>query len=277
MKIRNLTIKGFRGFNEEIEIPFTSGLNLVYAPNGWGKSSLSEAIEWAIFGNTQRTIDAKSKIEFDGSYRNVHSEPSDTTCVGIDCKKDDQGITLIREMDSTEEDILNITPSSYSLPETWLVRPIIYQHALQRFIHTEPRKRWDEFANILGLGELEELRGILVNVKNNKEEAIPEEAKKFINRIRQIRATIDSFDQLKELKKPAKENAAILMVSSAIIGREIVKAEGGTKGNLINELSRLLKQRQRAVFDVSIFSLKALDQASSSSLLRLGAQSDLTY
>jgi len=262
MKIKNLRVKGFRGFNEEIAIPFTSGLNLIYAPNGWGKSSLSEAIEWAIFGNTQRTIDAKSKIEFEGSYRNVHFNPDANICVGMDCKKEDQEIHLIREMDSIEEDTLSITPPAYSLPDTWLVRPIIYQHALQRFIHTEPRKRWDEFANILGLSELEKLRDILVKVKNNKEEAIPEEAKQFINRLTQIREKISFFDQLKELKKPAQQNAGTLAIGAKTIGGKIVEAEGGNKDDFLNELIRILKDRQNAVFDVTIFSLKSLDEAS---------------
>ncbi len=39
MKIKSLKIRGFRGIDEKVEILFASGLNLIYAPNGWGKSS----------------------------------------------------------------------------------------------------------------------------------------------------------------------------------------------------------------------------------------------
>jgi DNA repair exonuclease SbcCD ATPase subunit len=262
MKIRSLKIRGFRGFNEEINITLTPGLNLVYAPNGWGKSSLSEAIEWAIFGNTQRTIDAKSKIEFEGSYRNVHFDLADTVCVGMSCEKKYQKIDLLREMDSTGETAVSVIPDSFRLPDTWLVRPIIYQHALQRFIHTEPKKRWDEFADILGLGELERLRDTLVKVKNSKENATPDEAKQFISKLSQIRTKIESFDQLKDLEKLSQSNAAALTLGAVKMGEHIVEAEVGNKDKLVSELTRILKKKQNAIFDVSIFSLKALDELS---------------
>lgn len=262
MKIKSLEIRGFRGFNEAVEIPIAAGLNLLYAPNGWGKSSIAEAIEWVGFGDTQRTIDAKSKIEFEGSYRNVHFSQGDTVYVRMDCQKDDEDIELLREMDSREETNLCVIPDSYRLPETWLVRPIIYQHALQRFIHTEPKKRWDEFANILGLSGLEKLRDTLVKVKNQKDNAIPNEARQFIQKLSQIRTTIASFDQLKYLKKLSETNAAELASGAAKLGEHIVEAEEGNKDDIINELTRILKKRQAAIFDVSIFSLKALDEAS---------------
>lgn len=261
MKITSLKVKGFRGFNEEREIPFAPGLNLVYAPNGWGKSSLAEAIEWAVFGDTQRTIDSKSKTEFEGSYRNVHFDPSDTACVVMVCEKEHQEVRFLGEMDFAEAVTFTVTPESYSLQDTRLVRPIVYQHGLQRFIHTEPKNRWDEFANILGLSELERLHEILIKVKNNKEDAIPEESKQFINQLSQIRNTINSYDQVKDLKKPSEQNADVLISGATKIGEKIVEIEGGSKDDLINKLAEILEDRQKALFDVSAFSLKALDES----------------
>jgi len=259
MKIQNLKIRGFRGFNEETDLTFTTGLSLFYAPNGWGKSSLAEAIEWAVFGDTQRTLDAKSKIEFKGSHRNVHFSGSETVCVGVDCLKDNDVIEILREMDSREEISLCITPDTCSLLETWLVRPIIYQHALQRFIHTEPKKRWDEFANILGLADLEKLRETLVKVKNQGQNAIPDEARQYITKLSKIRATIDGFDGLSDLKRPSETNAVSLALEAVKIGETIITAEGGDKSKVLDELSRILKKRKAEILDVSIFSLKDLD------------------
>lgn len=262
MKIQNLKIRGFRGFNEETDLSFTLGLNLVYAPNGWGKSSLAEAIEWAIFGDTQRTIDAKSKIEFKGSHRNVHFGVDENVCVGVDCQKDGETIEILREMDSREETNLCITPATCNLPETWLIRPIIYQHALQRFIHTEPKKRWDEFANILGLADLEKLRDTLVKVKNQKQNAIPNEARQYITKLYQIRSTINTFNGLSDLKTPSETNEASLSFEAVKIGEKIIASAGGDKTKLVDELSRILKKKQAEIFDVSIFSLKDLDAES---------------
>jgi len=262
VKIRNLKIRGIRGFNEEREVPLTSGLNLVYAPNGWGKSSLAEAIEWAIFGSTQRRLDAKSKTEFEGSHRNVHFESNEVAFVEMVCDYADQQVILHREIDSAEEETLTVAPQSYSFPETIQTKPIIYQHGLQRFIHTEPKNRWDEFAVILGLSGLENLRDILIKVKNNKEDAIPEETQQFINKLSQIRTKLDDFDILEPLRRPAKQDPATLIVGTAKLGEMLIAAEGGNKDDLKNELENLLKTRQSAVFDLSIFHLRALDETS---------------
>lgn len=49
MKIKNLTIQGFRGFNKEQTIEFHKNLTLIYAPNSYGKTSISEAFEWLLY------------------------------------------------------------------------------------------------------------------------------------------------------------------------------------------------------------------------------------
>lgn len=260
MKIKNLKIKGFRGVNNQIEVAFSPGLNLVYAPNGWGKSSIAEAIEWTIFANTQRNLDAKSKIEFEGSYRNIHLEPNDIACVEMKCQDSNQDICFLRLMYSNGDVSFTIIPESYLLTNC-RVRPIIYQHALQRFIHTEPKNRWDEFANILGLTDLENLRDILIKVKNNKDDSIPDELRQSFSKLLQFRSIINSFPQLKDLKKPVEQNAKVFWESVAKLGEKIVSSEGGNKADLANELKRILTKRQNAIFNISIFSLQALDQA----------------
>ena len=260
MKIKILNIRGLRGFNKEVEIPFVSGLNLVYAPNGWGKSSIAETIEWAIFGNTQRRLDAKSKLEFEGTYRNVHTEPSVTSFVKMTCEKENQEIVIQREMRVNEPSEFRISPKSESTFSIFPIRPIIYQHGLQRFIHSEPSKRWDEFANILGLTELENLRDILLKVKNSKENAIPEETKESIDKLSKIRHTIERLTQLQDLKKPVQKSAEIFIKSTTKLAEDLVIKEEGNKDDIINELKSILKKRKTAIFDLSIFSMKAIDQ-----------------
>jgi len=260
MKIKSLKIRGFRGIDEKVEILFASGLNLIYAPNGWGKSSIAEAIEWAIYGNTQRKLDAKSKIEFEGTYRNVHIEPSVISSVEMTCEKENQEIIIKRKMGATEETEFSIFPESESHIVNIPVRPIIYQHGLQRFIHTEPSKRWDEFANILGLNELENLRDILMKVKNNKDEAIPEEVKENILKLSNIRYTIDNLSQLQDLKKPAHKSVDKFIMATTKLAEELVITEQGNKDDIINELKNILKKRKTAIFDLSIFSMRILDQ-----------------
>lgn len=54
MKIRRLTIQGFRGFNGAQTIDLDPRLTIIYAPNSYGKTSICEALEWLIYGTTTK-------------------------------------------------------------------------------------------------------------------------------------------------------------------------------------------------------------------------------
>ncbi len=62
MILRRLALAGWRSFLEEVSLgPFSEGLNLVYGPNGTGKSTLFEALRLAVFdfhGVSGREIEA---------------------------------------------------------------------------------------------------------------------------------------------------------------------------------------------------------------------------
>ena len=58
IRVKNLTVGPFRGFTKEENINLDSKIVLVYGPNGTGKSSLCEALEYSLLGNV---IDADNK------------------------------------------------------------------------------------------------------------------------------------------------------------------------------------------------------------------------
>ena len=45
-KINSISIKGFRGIRNQIELPLSEKSGLLYGDNGTGKSSIADAIEW---------------------------------------------------------------------------------------------------------------------------------------------------------------------------------------------------------------------------------------
>jgi len=50
MRLVNLTIRNFRGFGAGAEeISLDGDLLLFFGPNGFGKTSLAEAIEWLFY------------------------------------------------------------------------------------------------------------------------------------------------------------------------------------------------------------------------------------
>ena len=48
MKLKKLSMIGFKSFMEKIEIPFPFGISAVVGPNGCGKSNIVDAIRWAM-------------------------------------------------------------------------------------------------------------------------------------------------------------------------------------------------------------------------------------
>lgn len=63
-KIKSITVGPFRGFSKEEYFDLDSNLVLIYGPNGTGKSSFCEALEYSLLGNVE---DAGNK-----RFRNQH-------------------------------------------------------------------------------------------------------------------------------------------------------------------------------------------------------------
>ena len=79
MKIKRIYIEGFRGFNSGQEFSIDPNLTVIYGPNSYGKTSVSEALEWLLFGITSKVeVSTSGKKEFRGTYRNIHY-PCDST------------------------------------------------------------------------------------------------------------------------------------------------------------------------------------------------------
>ena len=61
MRLRQLSVAGFRGFNSVRTIEFSDTLTLVSAPNSHGKTSITEALEFLLYGQTSKVESADSK------------------------------------------------------------------------------------------------------------------------------------------------------------------------------------------------------------------------
>ena len=62
MKLRRLTLQGFKSFADRTELSFHDGITAVVGPNGCGKSNLSDAIRW-VLGEQKASAIRGSKME----------------------------------------------------------------------------------------------------------------------------------------------------------------------------------------------------------------------
>jgi chromosome segregation protein len=73
MRIKNISITGFKSFMDRLEIPFPWGISAIVGPNGCGKSNIVDAVRWALGEQSAKQL------------RGRHME--DVICNGADSHK----------------------------------------------------------------------------------------------------------------------------------------------------------------------------------------------
>ena len=251
MKIKRISIRGVRGFNKLRTIEMHDRLTLIYAPNSYGKTSVSEAIEWLLYGITSKVETADTIGEYKGSYRNCHLPESTHAFVGA--KFIDNGNVVkftgiltedggIRKLVNGLE--INKWPFRHDLEGT--PKPFILQHALKYLLLSSPDKRFQGFARILGLEALEQLQKNVVSLCTKPESRIPETAQELIKKLSAMESRLDTVQTLDKLYKSFKKGKSGLANTYKIINYECEeRVPSGTPAEDISP--QLLKIRKDAV------------------------------
>lgn len=169
IRIMSVTIKRFRGFPDEVTIPFNSGLTVIYAANGTGKSTICQAVEWLFTGEIADISDSAYTCHWGVGEKSVSA-----ICL-IDGKKQtfsrsDKGIYVsdgegqIKRL--TEKALLEmITPVEVGTGHTTSINRSkrewfrhsrwLYSNSLSMLVDdAAAEQRRQIFANILGYGHL---------------------------------------------------------------------------------------------------------------------------
>ena len=239
MKIKNVTIQGFRGFNEERTIDLDDRLTLIYAPNSYGKTSFSEAFELLLYGITYKVTTASYKEEYKGSYRNRHLPESKSPFVkAIFTQVDGTEIEFRVDLDE-DENIRRFVNGQEA--ESWplsmdlskVPRPFILQHALQHLLLAKPDQRFRGFASLLGLEKLDLFQRNVISVCTKLDACIPGEVNQFLNSIGALEARLAKYPSLAEISKALEKGTAGLAEAYRIIEVECKqRVPPGNKGRV---------------------------------------------
>lgn len=252
MKIKKITIQGFRGFNEERNIDFHDRLTLIYAPNSYGKTSISEAFEWLLYGMTSKVKKADYKEEYKGSYRNSHLPESLNPFVKA-IFVDDNGNETEFHGDLAEDGIIQRFVNGQAV-ESWplahdiseVPRPFILQHALKYLLLVRPDERFREFAHLLGLEELDLFQRNVVSLCTKPDACIPVEVNQLLKNIFVLKARLASQPSLAIIEKAFKKGMAGLVEAYEAVASECrQRVPPETEEEFI--LPQLLKIREDAV------------------------------
>jgi DNA repair exonuclease SbcCD ATPase subunit len=147
MKLKEITISGFRGFNEKQTMNLNNKMILVKGSNGSGKSSLVEAIEWFFFDDISRKRKSLCKSEYTGEFlRNIHCKKEQETFVELLIETGNKETLLKKTLISAEKKTYCINGSlvddfsELGVSFADVYKPILSQVEVKHYVETDMKK-----------------------------------------------------------------------------------------------------------------------------------------
>ncbi len=172
--LTHLCIEGFRGINNEgqpLELRFLAEkVNSIYALNGLGKSSVYDAISYAILGRIPK-LENLEQSEDAESYVNNRFHSTSTATIELTFTADDgSGDTEIK-VERSKDGKRTVTSPTATDPEAFLVAlrsdfVLLDQVTFARFIRDTSLNRGRTFSRLLGLSRLSDFRIVLQKLAN---------------------------------------------------------------------------------------------------------------
>jgi hypothetical protein len=175
--LTKLAIEGFRGINNEGD-PLTltfrrDAVNSVFAVNGLGKSSIFEALSYAIRGRIPKLDVLPAADEPQAYYVNrFHSGQKAAIRLTLEPDDGDPAVEIVVERSANG--LRTVTsPSSHPDPESLLrtldgTATLLDHQTFDSFVDDTPLKRGRAFSALVGLGRLSEYRQALEMLSNAK-------------------------------------------------------------------------------------------------------------
>lgn len=168
--LTRLSIEGFRGVNNEndpLDISFKpNSVNSVFAVNGIGKSSIFEALCYAIHGAIPKLQLLQAQERPQDYYCNLfHSK--NTASIVLEFQPDDGSAPISIRIDRDAGGNRTVTsPSGHSNPEAFLAMlkeafALLDYRTFARFIEESPLERGRTFSALLGLADYSDCRQAL--------------------------------------------------------------------------------------------------------------------
>lgn len=180
MRLKSLTISGFRGFPQSTFLDLDADAVIVYGANGCGKTSMFDAILWALTGSVER---------LNGEPKDVVSEYSSSgeARVELEINRDESTIRVVRRFDGRQhltveddaqpDDIASGTKAAAALidllwpdaraaaePTEALSRSLtramyLQQDVVRQFVESDKEEdRFNVVSELVGVGRVTELQ-----------------------------------------------------------------------------------------------------------------------
>lgn len=185
-QIKKLTVGPFRGFKTQEDFDLSSKLVLVYGPNGTGKSSFCEALEYSLLGNVSEAESKRFRNQND-YLKNAHIKRFvEPILLGMDNQENEIPVAadepLYRFCFIEKNRIDNFSRIAAQSPakQTELISTLFGLDTFSEFVHnfTESMDRYIDLEGVKAK-ELNQKKQVLVVYKQQLETTIPEELRKL--------------------------------------------------------------------------------------------------
>ena len=185
-QIKGLSVGPFRGFAKQEDFDLASQLVLIYGPNGTGKSSFCEALEYCLLGNVAEAESKRFRNQ-DDYLKNAHTNSfTPPILIGVDNQEADIPISaneaLFRFCFVEKNRIDNFSRIAAQTPakQTELISTLFGLDAFSEFVHnfTDSMDRYIDLEGAKAK-ELNQKRQVLAGFQQQLETTIPEELQKL--------------------------------------------------------------------------------------------------
>ena len=203
MKITSLMVQAFRGFNNPATFCLENAdIIVLYGPNGHGKSSVYDAIEWVLTGGIHRFDEASPERKRTRFIRNLHADTStrsfvklgiilsdkrrftiDRECTASTTDRTDYGKYMLKIFDESnrlynESDEAEATLKKWLIHDDWLPKigspttmlsltHILAQETIAEFLNgMQERDRYDAMSILFGTEHFDKYRESFRNTRN---------------------------------------------------------------------------------------------------------------
>lgn len=269
----SLQLSGFLSYNQPVTVDFTRfDLACISGANGAGKSSLLDAITWALFGQARRRDDAVINsrsvsaevifvFEYEGhSYRIQRIKAANkATLLEFNVQDPDGKWRPLTEhsVRETEERIVQTLRMDY---ETFTNASFFLQGRADQFAQQRPGDRKRILANVLGLEIWDAYRDAAAERRKGQENALTaidaqlEEINLELNQETQRRDTLlqkeEELAQAEKLRQVQEESLDSLRRAAAALDRqksmvELLQSQAGASRQRWQENAALLAERHK--------------------------------
>lgn len=174
--LEQISIEGFRGINNAgapLELKFNTGkVNSVFAPNGVGKSSIFEAVTYALTSQIPK-LEELPAAERGGTYYLNRFHPGNAGTIILSLQPDPAGPSISVTVTRDAAGVRTVTVSDGRDGEALLEElnrefVLLDAKTFQRFIDETPLNRGRSFSGLLGLGRYSSLRQSLQALCNTR-------------------------------------------------------------------------------------------------------------